>query len=277
MKLNFDVRRMRTNEEFSALLSHHDVVFRAPTHDPLYGLPIGNGDLGCLLYTEADRLQICINKTDLWDDTKTPDPICCTMDTENLTVCRHGARLTLDFGCPVFEMLFQNRYEGRLSLYDGCARISSDTPFAKTDLTAFVSEEAAVAVIGMDVDFSESMPLSVNLQRFGSRTEWFWYAFFREGTEFGLSGTGADTDNGILHITQQLNGTSFCVSLLPVCAETPTLKTAGSHTAHAEFADSSRHAVTFYMTIATADNADDARTQADALVLDAVKRGYDAL
>ena len=94
--------------DFSSMLSHHDVVFRAPTHDPIYGLPIGNGDSGCLLWTEADRLHININKTDLWDDSHNNDEICCELESENQTICRHGAHLTIQLGCPAFEMLYQN-------------------------------------------------------------------------------------------------------------------------------------------------------------------------
>ena len=83
MKLNFDPKLSRTSEEFEAILSHHDVVFRAPTHDPLYGLPIGNGDLGCLIHTEADRLHININK-----------PICGTIRTPPTTVSVRWRRRT---------------------------------------------------------------------------------------------------------------------------------------------------------------------------------------
>lgn len=277
MKLNFDPKLSRTSEEFEAILSHHDVVFRAPTHDPLYGLPIGNGDLGCLIHTEADRLHININKTDLWDDTHTPDDYFCTMETENLTCCRHGARLTLDFGAPVFEMLYQNRYEGRISLYDGTAHINSDTPLAKTALKAFVSEAASVAVIDLDIGYSEEMPLSAALQHFGSRTEYFWYSRFRAGTQYGLDGTASGVENGILHITQELNGTTFCVSLLPFTKNTSSLKTAGKHAARADFDGSDQYKVTFYISIAAADTAADAVMKADALVRSAADAGYDAL
>lgn len=277
MKVNFDPQMTRTPEEFQAILSHHDVVFRAPTHDPLYGLPIGNGDLGCLLHTEADRLHIQINKTDLWDDTTAPDDTFCSKESENLTCCRHGARMTLDFGLPIFEMMYQNRYEGRISLYDGTVHLHSDTPLAKTSLTAFVSEASSVAVLSMDLSYGEEMPFKAILQRFGSRTGWYWYSRFRAGTEFGLEGTAASVCGNILHMTQELNGTSFCVSLLPVSENAVMLKTAGSHTVRADFEDAKQYHITFYLTVATAENTDEAVKAADQLVLAAAKTGYDAL
>ncbi len=276
-KLIFDAKKPMTAADMSAILAHHDVVFRSPTHDPIYGLPIGNGDMGCLIYTEADRLHICVNKTDLWDDTKAPDEICCTMETDNLTVCRHGARMTLDFGAPLFELLYQNRYEGRLSLYDGTARISSDTPLAKTELCAFVSEAASVAVIDTDIAFSEKMPISTALQRYGSRSEWFWYWYYLPGTDNGLSGTNSFASDGILHITQELNGTAFCVALLPVCKEPPALSKMGSHGIRAGFCESEHHKMTFYLTVATADSVEDAAAEADRLVKAAANKGYDEL
>lgn len=277
MNVTFDPKTKLSPEEFRAILSHHDVVFRAPTHDPLYGLPIGNGDLGCLIHTEADRLHIQVNKTDLWDDTHTSDPYFCTMETENLTCCRHGARLTLDFGAPVLEMLYQNRYEGRISLYDGTAHITSDTPLAKTDLTAFVSEASSVAVIDLALDYAEEMPFAAVLQHFGSRTEWFWYSSFRPGTQFGLDGTASEIGSGIMHITQQLNGSAFCVALLPVTTDTPRLKTAGKHTVRADFDEAATHRVTFYIAIGTAETLSDAVKEADTAVLSAAALGYQAI
>lgn len=277
MKMTFDVTEKMTRERREQILAHHDVVFRAPVHDPLCGLPIGNGDLGCLLYTEADRLHVCVNKTDLWDDTRKEADIFCVMEGENLTSCRHGAHLTLDFGCPAFEMLFQNFYEGRISLHDGCARITADTPFAKTALTAFVSEEAEVSVIRADVNFQEDMPLSVQLQRWGSRTEWFWYANYTPGTHWGLDGTSAAVSDGIMYLTQVLNGTIFCAAVLPVCETAPDCRRSGSHTVRAQFDDAENHSFTLYITIATGDTTEEAEKAADKLVRKAAEKGYEAL
>ena len=59
------------------------------------------------------------------------------MDCEEVTVCRGGADLTLEMGCPAFETIFQNEFEARLSLHDAVGMIYSDTPFCKTDISAF--------------------------------------------------------------------------------------------------------------------------------------------
>ena len=263
--------------DFPELLSHHDVVFRAPTHDPIYGLPIGNGDSGCLIWTEPDRLHISINKTNLWDDAYSIEEICCEMELENQTVCRHGAHLTIQFGCPVFEMLYQNKYEGRLSLYDGTARISADTPFCKADLTAFSSEQADVSVIHGELNFDEAMPLDVSLQRWGSRTMQYWYSVYKPGTHFGLDGTSSDCSDGIMKIVQKLNGTTFCVAVLPVCEKEPALSVAGSHGVRGAIEPGSHHEMTLMIVVATGSDGQDAVKNAVAKLQCAAATGYEAL
>ena len=48
-------------------ISAHDLVFLSPVDDPTYGIPIGDGSTGCLIWPEADRLVFAVNNTDLWD------------------------------------------------------------------------------------------------------------------------------------------------------------------------------------------------------------------
>ena len=49
-------------------LSQHDVVYLSPPDDPSLGLPIGNGDLGALLWSTSNELVVALNKCDTWDD-----------------------------------------------------------------------------------------------------------------------------------------------------------------------------------------------------------------
>ena len=52
----------------ASILPHHDIVFQSPVCDATYGLPIGDGDTGCLLWLSEEALHIHINKTDLIDN-----------------------------------------------------------------------------------------------------------------------------------------------------------------------------------------------------------------
>lgn len=56
------------NMEWPGRVSQHDVVYLSPPVDPLQGLPIGNGDIGLLLWAEGNRLIAAVNKCDTWDD-----------------------------------------------------------------------------------------------------------------------------------------------------------------------------------------------------------------
>ena len=50
------------------ILPRHDLVFKAPVCDPTYGIPLGDGSNGYLLWFEENKLNININSTDLIDD-----------------------------------------------------------------------------------------------------------------------------------------------------------------------------------------------------------------
>jgi len=273
---------------YEEILQSHDVVFRTPSHDATYGLPIGNGDMGCLLWTSENKINIAINKTDLWDDAPSPvNPECASLDvpwmdapfiegSENLTTCRHGARLTIDLNCPAFEFLYQENFEARLSLYDGTARISAETPFMNTSVNAFVSDDK-VAVVRMEVESEDAFPVSAKLERWGSRTMWFWYLFHRNDKSIGLSGTSSFADEKIIKIVQELNGTTFCVACLPVSDDKIDLKTMGKHSATAETEQSKKHSITYFVAIATGHSKEDASKKAKILVTDAAKKGYEKL
>ena len=134
MKLQFNSKEKKWNIPYEQMLSKHDVVFRAPVCDPTYGIPLGDGDTGCLLWFSEQALNINLNKTDLWNDSVADTGFLCSNKEEELTYCAHGAHLQLDFGCPVFEMIFQKNFEARLSLADALASISAHTPFCKAEI-----------------------------------------------------------------------------------------------------------------------------------------------
>ncbi len=58
----------RWNIPWPQRISQHDLVYLSPPDDPLQGLPIGNGDLGALVWVEGSRVRLAINKVDTWDD-----------------------------------------------------------------------------------------------------------------------------------------------------------------------------------------------------------------
>ncbi len=259
------------------ILSHHDVVFLNPVHDPAGGLPIGTGDTGALLWTESDRLHVTVNKTDLWDDTVEDDPVFANHATEKFTVCRHGAHIVLDMNCPAFEMLYQDPYEARISLYDATARISANAPFMHTEVEAFACEGAEAVVLHLRTAAPEAMPLSMRLERFGSRMGSYWFHRFRPGTDIGLGGTSSEAEDGILRIRQSLRGTEFCVSLLTESSAEANFSAIGSHGSRCDFTAAQKQDILVYIAIGTGKTADEAAKEADRRVRSAAAKGRELL
>ena len=192
----------------------HDLVFQSPVDDPTYGLPIGDGSTGCLIWPEKDRLVFAVNNTDLWDfqDTRESFRNHANEEEERSTSLRHAGRLELRFDAPVFDLLYQTDYEARLSLADATMRLHAQTAFSDISIKAFASHESQVTVIECEAIFDDCAAPCVLLERWGSRTFARWYNKIHRDPTVGLSGTETFTENDAIYITQQLAGNAFCVA-----------------------------------------------------------------
>ena len=276
MNIRFErdaARSLRT----ASILPHHDIVFQSPVCDATYGLPIGDGDTGCLLWLSEEALHIHINKTDLIDNgsdrAPSPDaPNDCT------AVVKNGAELVVDFGCPVFDIAYQQSFEGRLRLADARATFENRTPFLNANISAFASRQARAAVVRIEADYKDIAPVTATLRRWGSRTFSSWYCAYQDKPEEGLSGTDALANQDCLRITQHFRGTDFCIAVLPVVEDiTPSFRTAGRRTARMELPESEKVCLTLYIAVALGENEQDAAEKAYAQVLSAKETGADAL
>ncbi len=275
MILRFD-KEKRCWPSCENILGKHDVVFRAPVCDPTYGLPIGDGDTGCLLWLTSEKLHIQVNKTDLWDDSTADEGIYCPMEDENLNTCRYGAEIEVDFGCPLFEEIYSQNFEGRLSLSDASANIKTETPFCSADIRAFASHDARVTVLEAAANYREEMPISVTLKRWGSRTFSFWYNRFKGQAEKGLGGTESFASGRDVYITQRLRGTCFCV-MLRALHEEENKRTVGGHTVKGEIGSAAEHKLTWLLTVAVGDAVESAVELASAQLDEAEQKGVQTL
>lgn len=273
MKLN---KETLSNLKTTQFLAHHDVVFRAPVCDPIYGLPLGNGSMGLLLHLSEERLHIQINHTDLLDDIAEVDYYDHKED-ETHSVVRNGAEFVLDFGCPLFDTIYQNAFESRLSLADATALISADTPFCKAEISAFVSEGAQSAVVSLDLDAKEALALRAVLKRWGSRTFQFWYGRYDGDASIGLRGSSAQTDMDGVCVTQALGKQYFSVAVLPKSGVSYTCNTNMGHTAEMQFAAEKKHTMDFYIAFGFGTDAKTAQADALARVRAAAESGRERL
>lgn len=276
MKLTFDTAAAAPMEP---QLAHHDLVFRAPVCDPTYGLPIGNGDSGALLWFDEDTLHVQLNHTDLVDDLDTDTRGYCAGHDEKNTVGINGARLDVRFGCPVFGTIYQNTFEARLRLADATALIHADTPFGVLHAEALSSRAWGCTVLTLDGDWTEPQMTDLSLARFGSRTFAYWYSHFMGRADIGTSGTDAFAEADAFGVTQTLHGRAFCVAakVLDGSDGSWTLRRRNSHMAEAGTDARSAYRLTCLMTVAVAETADAAKRGALARLEAAAKCGRGAI
>ena len=265
------------NINIKECLAHHDVVFRAPVCDFSYGLPIGNGSSGCLLWLSEDTLHVQINHTDLIDDVAEGETY-CQGTCETAAVCRNGAKLDIHFQAPVFETIYQNRFEARLSLAEAAAHIEGETPFAKTKIRAFSSEKQNVTVLSIDTNYQEGTSMRAELSRWGSRTFMYWYGQFRDNTSIGLDGTESFLEEGCMCIAQKLKGNNFCIAVKPVTGAKFEQKVTGSHGSETSFANCEFAKRDYYITVAVSeDSLDKAKAEALKQIREAETVGVEAV
>ena len=79
---SYSPREGKWHIDWPGRLSQHDVVYLSPPEDPSLGLPIGNGDLGALLWTTDCQLVLAINQCHTWDDNTPGDFTNCSREEE---------------------------------------------------------------------------------------------------------------------------------------------------------------------------------------------------
>jgi len=190
-------------------LSQHDLVYLSPPEDPMLGLPIGNGDIGALLWTTERELVFAINKCDTFDD---DDPGPYRNREEKNTATRHCGRLVVDFGCPVFDLLYLKNFVGRLEMATAVATLESTTPFATASAEAYLSAPHRVLALKCRVRGNEPVAPRVTLERWGSRHLKHWYMNVNRDPALGLEGTATRIQRGRIVIRQQLRALFFVVA-----------------------------------------------------------------
>lgn len=110
-------------------LSKHDIVYKTPAYEGFEGLPVGNGDMGGMVWNTNNGVAVQINKNDLFDQTH----------EEARSTLRGGARLNIDLGAPVFEWMYLDDFDGRLSLKNAEVVLNGKTPFMASRVNTWVA------------------------------------------------------------------------------------------------------------------------------------------
>ena len=163
-------------------LSKHDIVYLEPEMEGFNGFPVGNGDLGGMVWCNNNGIDIQINKIDLYD-----------IPESNRMTLRSAARLKIDFGVPCYNYFYLTDYESRLSLQKARINMRSTTPFSDTRVESFVDANSNVWIIDCEAEYKglmqEGAKVEVNLERWGSRPFRGWYNSVEDNPEDGLENT----------------------------------------------------------------------------------------
>lgn len=260
-------------------VAQHDVVYLSPPEDPMLGLPIGNGDLGALVWTGESQMVLAINKCDTWDDNEARTfSGWGAKEEERHTSLRHCGRLVVDFGCPVFDLLYQQSFEGRVELAAGAASLRAETAFAQVTARSYVSAAHRVLVVRCEAEGAEALAPEVKLERWGSRTFAHWYSQVNRDAANGLDGTTTRVERARMVIEQKLRTMTFVVA----AAVAPDQGTAEPRRRHSraatmEMAPSKKSGFTVYVAVVTSENEVDPLAAAHRLLDRAVAEGEAAI
>ena len=154
-------------------LDRHDIVYLEPEMDSFNGFPLGNGDLGGMLWFTDEGLELQLNKVNLYD-----------RPAHDRMTLRSAGRLKIDFGVPCYSYMHLADFEARFSLRQADVDISSSTAFADTRVTSWVDATSNVWIIdcraGYKAPLSSGAVNRISLELWGSRTCGGWYGA-REG------------------------------------------------------------------------------------------------
>lgn len=153
-------------------LSKHDIIFQSPTELEAEGFPMGNGDLGGMIWNHDNGIEIQINKNDLWSA-----PVKAENDR---SILKHAARLKIDFGAPVFSWIHLENFTGRLSLSNAEVSYQGRTGFSDVRINTWLAHGKNVWVIACEhlprSPAAKQPVATISLERLGSRAFMGWYS-----------------------------------------------------------------------------------------------------
>jgi len=211
IKSSFDPETAEWKIAWPGRISQYDLVYNSPPVDAMQGIPLGSGDSGVLVWCESSKIILVLNKSDLWDDSRTGSADSWSERDDYYTTLRHGARIIVDFKFPIFETMYLSGFQARLSLADATLLLETTSPFGKITLKAFVDHASGVFCSDLATDFKENLPLEISLERFGSRTYSMWYTRVERDATIGLGGTESFADDSTAYLTQNLQNGTFAV------------------------------------------------------------------
>jgi alpha-L-fucosidase 2 len=257
--------------DYPAYLSGHDIVFLSPPVEGWEGFPLGNGDLGGMIWCTPSGLKLQINKTDAWD----------RPNQETGMLLRSCGQLTLDFNVPCHDWLYLDDFEARLSLYKARAEFSTTTPFMKLSLRSFVQVNRNVFVIRCRAESvgelaKDGTAIRIGLERWGSRAFGGWYGGIMAGAKHGLGDVAAAVNKNDLYVQESFNGLDF-VMACRISAAHATALVANAHRAEFALEPKPVQEFTLMVAVVTSNESKDPHGAAVKLLDESDQQGLEAI
>ena len=261
-------------------VARHDLVYLSPPDDPTQGIPLGNGDVGVLAWTEGSKIILVFNKSDLWDDAPAGFKLrnWAAEQEDYSPALRHAGRVVLDFGLPVCDLFYLSDFQGRLSLADATLSFSASGPLGNIALQAFVNDDDGTFCADVTCDLSEPVSVNLTLERYGSRTFGHWYSQINRDASIGLPGTEAVVRTNGAYITHELTSGTFALGCRVTASDAgpATYLREHSHSCKASLPQAAKQHFAFMAAVSSPVSAD-ALEQAAALLDSGEARGADKL
>ncbi len=191
-------------------LTKHDIVYFSPTQLEAEGFPMGNGNMGGMVWNHENGIELQINKNDLWTSAQPKE--------YDMSLLRHAARLKIDFGVPVFSWTHLKNFEGRLSLSNGENTYKATTGYSETNIRTWLAQDRNVWVIECEnlpniEDLGDQSIATVSLERLGSRSFTGWYGgWFAQDASVGLGHAHAAVNTRDMLLEETGGGLHFAVA-----------------------------------------------------------------
>jgi alpha-L-fucosidase 2 len=126
--------------DYASYLSQHDIVYQVPPRLGEQGMPIGDGDLGAMLWCPDGEVRLQINKTDLWWENPTPQ----LGRWEDWRLLSAGTLSIRTDPSPLHNPL---QFEQRLNLYYAQVSLQANALEGACHLEAWVAATANVVCV----------------------------------------------------------------------------------------------------------------------------------
>lgn len=205
--LNLSSSPFQVDESY---LTKHDIVYFSPTQLEAEGFPMGNGNMGGMIWNNDNGIELQVNKNDLWTVPSSEEG--------NASILKHAARLKIDFGAPVFSWIHLKNFEGRLSLKNGEVAYKGATAYSTTNINTWLAHGKNVWVLECENLPNENLlgnnlTATVSLERLGSRAFAGWYGGgFSKNPAAGIGNTQSLVDGRDMIIEESGEGLHFAVA-----------------------------------------------------------------